>query len=857
MDLLNDLNESQRKAVEYIDGPSLVIAGAGSGKTRVLTYKIAYLLQQGVKPWSIMALTFTNKAAREMKERIGKLVGQELAQHLYMGTFHSIFSRILRAEAQHIGFTNNFTIYDESDSRSLIKTIVKEMGLDEKVYKPASVHSRISMAKNNLMSAENYARDKESYQADQRAKMPRLGEIFITYVQRCQQANAMDFDDLLTLTFKLFQEHEDIRKKYADRFDFLLVDEYQDTNHAQMRIVMQLCKEKERVCAVGDDSQSIYSFRGANIDNILSFQSRFKEAKLFKLEQNYRSTQSIVEAANSLIKHNSNQIPKNVYSKNDKGERLIYKPAYSDKEEALIVCREIKRIKRQDDCQYSDFAILYRTNAQSRSFEEEFRKQGIPYRIYGGLSFFQRKEIKDVIAYFRLVANPDDEEAFKRIINYPARGIGNTTVAKIATCALDNHVSFWQVISSPEHYGLGVNKGTLAKLESFRLMISGFVEKSASMNAFDLGDTIVKESGISADIYKSGSRDPEDLARQENLEELLGGMQSFVEECREEGREQEAYLTDYLQGVALLTDLDSKGDDDEPRVSLMTVHASKGLEFPTVFVVGLEENIFPSAIVSTLRELEEERRLLYVAITRAEKHCVLTSAKNRFRYGKMEFGNPSRFIKEIDSAFIQEDSEMPHDDNGFGSSGYGRGGYGNGGYGGRMPWDNHSISSQFKPDRKDYSDGEDDFRTNGRGGYRTSGRDDFRSSSRDDFRNSSRDDFRSSGRDDFRTSGRSGSSLDSRFKSVRGLEAARRIMDSSSSSLGSSSSSSGSAFGSSTSSAGSGRLVEGAKIEHQRFGVGTVLKLEGSGENAKATVQFVNSGTKQLLLKFAKFTIIG
>ena len=854
MDLLNDLNESQRKAVEYIDGPSLVIAGAGSGKTRVLTYKIAYLLQQGVKPWSIMALTFTNKAAREMKERIGKLVGQELAQHLYMGTFHSIFSRILRAEAQHIGFTNNFTIYDESDSRSLIKTIVKEMGLDEKVYKPASVHSRISMAKNNLMSAENYARDKESYQADQRAKMPRLGEIFITYVQRCQQANAMDFDDLLTLTFKLFQEHEDIRKKYADRFDFLLVDEYQDTNHAQMRIVMQLCKEKERVCAVGDDSQSIYSFRGANIDNILSFQSRFKEARLFKLEQNYRSTQSIVEAANSLIKHNSNQIPKNVYSKNDKGERLIYKPAYSDKEEALIVCREIKRIKRQDDCQYSDFAILYRTNAQSRSFEEEFRKQGIPYRIYGGLSFFQRKEIKDVIAYFRLVANPDDEEAFKRIINYPARGIGNTTLAKIATCALDNHVSFWQVISSPEHYGLGVNKGTLAKLESFRLMISGFVEKSASMNAFDLGDTIVKESGISADIYKSGSRDPEDLARQENLEELLGGMQSFVEECREEGREQEAYLTDYLQGVALLTDLDSKGDDDEPRVSLMTVHASKGLEFPTVFVVGLEENIFPSAIVSTLRELEEERRLLYVAITRAEKHCILTSAKNRFRYGKMEFGNPSRFIKEIDSAFIQEDSEMPHDDNGFGSSGYGRGGYGNGGYGGRMPWDNHSISSQFKPDKKDYSDGEDDFRSSGR----------------DDYRGSGRDGFRSSGRDDFRSSGRGSSGLDGRFKSVRGLEAARRIMGSSSSSSGSAfggtsssagSSSHSSGFSShstgSSSSAGSGRLVEGTKIEHQRFGVGTVLKLEGSGENAKATVQFVNSGTKQLLLKFAKFTIIG
>lgn len=870
MDLLNDLNESQRKAVEYIDGPSLVIAGAGSGKTRVLTYKIAYLLQQGVKPWSIMALTFTNKAAREMKERIGKLVGQGLAQHLYMGTFHSIFSRILRAEAQHVGFTNNFTIYDESDSRSLLKAIIKEMGLDEKTYKPASVHSRISMAKNNLVSAENYAGDQDFYQADQRAKMPYIGKIFITYVQRCRQANAMDFDDLLTLTFKLFQEHEDIRKKYAERFDFLLVDEYQDTNHAQMRIVMQLCKEKERVCAVGDDSQSIYSFRGANIDNILGFQRNFKGAKLFKLERNYRSTQNIVEAANSLIKHNSNQIPKDVYSKNAKGERLLYKPAYSDKEEALIVCREIKRIKRQDDCLYSDFAILYRTNAQSRSFEEEFRKQGIPYRIYGGLSFFQRKEIKDVIAYFRLVANPDDEEAFKRIINYPARGIGNTTVAKIAGCALDNHVSFWQVISSPGLYGLSVNKGTLAKLESFRLMISGFVEKAASMDAFDLGDVIVRESGISADIYKPGSHDPEDLARQENLEELLGGMQSFVEECREEGREQEAYLADYLQGVALLTDLDSKGDDDEPRVSLMTVHASKGLEFPTVFVVGLEENIFPSPIASTLRELEEERRLLYVAITRAEKHCILTSAKNRFRYGRVEFGNPSRFIKEIDPKFIEEDSEMPRDDV------FGRGSYG--GYGGRMPWDSQSVSSQFKPDRKNVYPGsgdEDDFRTSGGSDSRASGRDDFRASGRDDFRASGRDDYRTVGRDDYRSSDRVEAGLESRFKSVRGLEAARRAKGASarfggaahfgasghggasSASSSSALSSASSSSSSSSTSTSSGTLTEGAKIEHQRFGIGTVLKLEGTGENAKATVKFVNSGTKQLLLKFAKFTVVG
>lgn len=853
-ELNNDLNESQRKAVEYIDGPSLVIAGAGSGKTRVLTYKIAYLKKQGKNLKSLLVLTFTNKAAREMVDRISKMFGEIFTQRQeYMGTFHSVFARILHKEAIFLGFSSDFSIYDESDSCSLIKMIVKEMGLDERTYKPRAIHAVISNAKNNLIGPSEYMAehidDKTQTGYHSGILLKNVAKIYKTYSERCLKANAMDFDDLLYYTYKLFK-NEQICQKYANTFKYILVDEYQDTNKVQQSILSLLLDKmaEKNICAVGDDSQSIYSFRGANIDNILNFQKHFKGAKLFKLEQNYRSTQSIVEAANSLIKHNSNQIPKNVYSKNDKGESLIYKPAYSDKEEALIVCREIKSIKRQDDCQYSDFAILYRTNAQSRSFEEEFRKQGIPYRIYGGLSFFQRKEIKDVIAYFRLVANPDDEEAFKRIINYPARGIGNTTLAKIATCALDNHVSFWQVISSPEHYGLGVNKGTLAKLESFRLMISGFVEKSASMNAFDLGDTIVKESGISADIYKSGSRDPEDLARLENLEELLGGMQSFVEECREEGREQEAYLTDYLQGVALLTDLDSKGDDDEPRVSLMTVHASKGLEFPTVFVVGLEENVFPSAIVSTLRELEEERRLLYVAITRAEKHCVLTSAKNRFRYGKMEFGNPSRFIKEIDSAFIQEDSEMPHDDNGFGSSGYGRGGYGNGGYGGRMPWDNHSISSQFKPDRKDYSDGEDDFRTNGRGGYRTSGR----------------DDFRSSGRDDFRTSGRSGSGLDSRFKSVRGLEAARRIMGSStsslgssSSSLGSSSSSSGSAFGSSTSSAGSGRLVEGTKIEHQRFGVGTVLKLEGSGENAKATVQFGNSGTKQLLLKFAKFTIIG
>ena len=802
MDLLNDLNDAQRAAVEYIDGPSLVIAGAGSGKTRVLTYKIAYLLSQGMKPWSIMALTFTNKAAREMKERIGKLVGDDLAQHLYMGTFHSIFSRILRAEAEHIGFNNNFTIYDESDSRSLLKAIIKEMGLDDKAYKPAAVHARISMAKNNLVTAEAYDSDPAILEQNKRAKMPAIGKIYVAYVQRCRQANAMDFDDLLMLTFQLFRDHEEIRQKYAGRFDYILVDEYQDTNHVQMSIVMQLCKEKLRVCAVGDDSQSIYSFRGANIDNILNYQKQLPGTQLFKLEQNYRSTQTIVEAANSLIHHNRNQIQKEVFSKNDKGEKILYKPAYSDKEEALIVAKNIQRIKRQDDCGYDQFAILYRTNAQSRSFEEEFRKQGIPYRIYGGLSFYQRKEIKDIIAYFRLVANPDDEEAFKRIINYPARGIGAATVMKIADCAHQNRVSFWEVIGNVEHYGLNVNKGTQTKLENFRLLISSFIDRSHTLDVYELGDAIIRESRISEDIMSGKNAD--DLARQENLEEFLSGMQTFVAGRQEEGRMDEAYLTDYLQDVALLTDADSEGEKDEPRVSLMTVHAAKGLEFATVFVVGLEENIFPSPLAAiSVRELEEERRLLYVAITRAEKHCILTNAKNRFRYGKMEFDNPSRFIDEIDASLIEGGEETPESSFGGGRSSYG--GYGSeSGYGGRMPWDRD------------------------RSGYRR------------DYQNSK------PVASQFMADPKPG------FKSVRAVNAVHRIMGDTASS--SSVASAGSSASKASSAAGS--LSEGCRIEHQRFGIGTVLKIEGTGENTKATVEFQNAGTKQLLLKFAKFTIL-
>lgn len=802
MDLLNDLNDAQRAAVEYIDGPSLVIAGAGSGKTRVLTYKIAYLLSQGMKPWSIMALTFTNKAAREMKERIGKLVGDDLAQHLYMGTFHSIFSRILRAEAEHIGFNNNFTIYDESDSRSLLKAIIKEMGLDDKAYKPAAVHARISMAKNNLVTAEAYDSDPAILEQNKRARMPAIGKIYVAYVQRCRQANAMDFDDLLMLTFQLFRDHEEIRQKYAGRFDYILVDEYQDTNHVQMSIVMQLCKEKLRVCAVGDDSQSIYSFRGANIDNILNYHKQLPGTQLFKLEQNYRSTQTIVEAANSLIHHNRNQIQKEVFSKNDKGEKILYKPAYSDKEEALIVAKNIQRIKRQDDCGYDQFAILYRTNAQSRSFEEEFRKQGIPYRIYGGLSFYQRKEIKDIIAYFRLVANPDDEEAFKRIINYPARGIGATTVMKIGDCAHQNQVSFWEVIGNIEHYGLNVNKGTQTKLENFRLLISSFIDRSHTLDVYELGDAIIRESRISEDIMSGKNAD--DLARQENLEEFLSGMQTFVAGRQEEGRMDEAYLTDYLQDVALLTDADSEGEKDEPRVSLMTIHAAKGLEFATVFVVGLEENIFPSPLAAvSVRELEEERRLLYVAITRAEKHCILTNAKNRFRYGKMEFDNPSRFIDEIDASLIEGGEEAPESSFGGGRSSYG--GYGSeSGYGGRMPWDRD------------------------RSGYRR------------DYQNSK------PVASQFMADPKPG------FKSVRAVNAVHRIMGDTASS--SSVASAGSSASKASSAAGS--LSEGCRIEHQRFGIGTVLKIEGTGENTKATVEFQNAGTKQLLLKFAKFTIL-
>ena len=758
--LLEQLNDGQREAVVYCDGPQLVIAGAGSGKTRVLTYKIAYLLQQGINPWNILALTFTNKAAREMKERIGRLVGEERARYLQMGTFHSVFARILRAEAQVLGFQSNFTIYDQSDSRSLVKSIIKEMQLDDKTYKPASVADRISMAKNHLLLPQVYAQSAWARDDAQR-KCPSVKDIYIRYSERCRQANAMDFDDLLVYTYMLLKNNEAVRQKYIDRFQYVLVDEYQDTNYAQQEIVVLLTKEHGRVCVVGDDAQSIYSFRGANIDNILNFQKEYDGARLFKLEQNYRSTQLIVQAANSLIRHNERQIPKDVFSENEHGEKLALKPAYSDKEEAIIVCNDIRRIKRKDNCRYSDFAILYRTNSQSRSFEEQMRKDGIPYRIYGGLSFYQRKEIKDVIAYYRVVSNPNDEEALRRIINYPTRGIGDTTVAKIVDVANTHGVGLWTVISQPVLFHLDISKGTATKLETFRQLIEGWIGRLDKEDAYELGHVIIMESGISRDIYSSNN--PEDLSRQENLEEFLSGMQDFVESRKEEDMGDQIALGDFLQEVSLLTDLDSDNGEEDDKVTLMTIHSAKGLEFPTVFVVGLEENIFPSPMcTNSMRELEEERRLLYVAITRAEKHCILTCAQNRWRYGKMEYDTPSRFIKDIDPSLLHVESER------------------GGGFAvsqmisrpvSRMQ-NPRPVATQFMADPKPR------------------------------------------------------------------LIPLRRESPMPQSAIGN--------IG----------LKEGHVIEHQRFGIGTVIKVEGIGENQKATVEFKNAGTKQLLLKFAKYTIV-
>lgn len=784
---IEELNEGQRAAVLYNEGPSLVIAGAGSGKTRVLTYKIAYLLENGYQPWNILALTFTNKAAREMKERIARQVGDQRARHLWMGTFHSIFLRILHAEASHLGFTSHFTIYDTADSKSLIRSIIKEMGLDEKVYKPGSVQARISNAKNHLVSPAGYASNKEAYESDCAAKMPAVRDIYRRYWERCRQADAMDFDDLLFYTFILFRDHEEVLARYQEQFRYILVDEYQDTNYAQHSIVLQLAKRHQHVCVVGDDAQSIYSFRGADIDNILYFTKVYPNTKVFKLEQNYRSTQTIVCAANSLIKKNERQIPKEVFSEKEKGEAIGVFQAYSDVEEGDIVVNKIAELRRTEHCAYSDFAILYRTNAQSRVFEEALRKKGMPYRIYGGLSFYQRKEIKDVIAYFRLVVNPNDEEAFKRIINYPARGIGDTTVGKIITAATENNVSLWTVLSEPLTYGLSLNKGTHAKLQAFRGLISGFMEGVAEKNAYEIGTEIIRESGIINDVCQDNS--PENLSRKENIEEMVNGMNDFCAMRQEEGNPNIS-LGDFLSEVSLLTDQDSDKDGDDEKITLMTVHSAKGLEFKNVFVVGMEENLFPSGMVGdSPRALEEERRLFYVAITRAEEHCFLSYARTRFRYGKMEFGNPSRFLKDIDIRFLRLPQEA-------------------------------GISSRVDEEA---------------GAFRRETGNSYSRSPHTSDALYNRNEAPRRPRQEIVT------------PSVpRNL---KRVTPSSSSSAGASKSS--------PLSASALAVQPGQLIEHERFGLGEVMKVEGDGDNAKATIHFKNAGDKQLLLRFARFKIIG
>ena len=783
---IKELNESQCAAVTYNDGPSLVIAGAGSGKTRVLTYKIAYLLENGYNPWNILALTFTNKAAREMKERIARQVGAERARYLWMGTFHSIFSRILRAEAQYIGFTSQFTIYDTADSKSLLRSIIKEMGLDEKTYKPGTVQARISNAKNHLVTPTGYAANKEAYEGDMAVKMPAIRDIYTRYWERCRQAGAMDFDDLLVYTYILFRDYPEVLARYQDQFRYILVDEYQDTNYAQHSIVLQLTKENQHVCVVGDDAQSIYSFRGADIDNILYFTKTYPNTKVFKLEQNYRSTQTIVCAANSLIEKNERQIRKAVFSEKEKGEAIGVFQAYSDVEEGDIVANKVAELRREYHYGYADFAILYRTNAQSRIFEEALRKRSMPYKIYGGLSFYQRKEIKDVIAYFRLVVNPNDEEAFKRIINYPARGIGDTTVGKIISAATDHGVSLWSTLCEPLTYGLNINKGTHTKLQGFRALIEGFITDQADKNAYEIGVDIIRQSGIMNDVCQDTS--PENLSRKENIEELVNGMNDFCALRQEEGNPNIS-LTDFLSEIALLTDQDSDKADDGEKITLMTVHSAKGLEFKNVFVVGLEENLFPSGMVGdSPRALEEERRLFYVAITRAEEHCYLSFAKTRFRYGKMEFGSPSRFLRDIDIHYLK----MPHE---------------------------AGIS-------RSVDEGAGRFRREIEGGFTHSA-----SPSRTTPFGSA-----SSERKERPKAQIIAPSVPRNLKKVSTVSSGSQAMSSGPVSV-----------------AG---LQAGQRIEHERFGLGEVMKVEGTGDNAKATIHFKNAGEKQLLLRFARFKVI-
>lgn len=807
----DELNGAQLDAVRYLDGPSLVIAGAGSGKTRVLTYKIAYLLENGYDPWSILALTFTNKAANEMKERIAARVGSRAASMLWMGTFHSVFSKILRREAHHIGYDPQFTIYDQSDSRSLVKSIIKDMQLDDKVYKPNAIAERISSAKSSLISPSDYENDQGLRGDDKRARIPAVYDIYKRYAERCRLANAMDFDDLLVNTYRLFKDFPDVRRQYVERFRYVLVDEFQDTNYVQACIVWQLTQERKAVCVVGDDAQSIYSFRGANIGNILGFTERYGGAEIFKLEQNYRSTRMIVNAANSLIARNSQQIKKNVYSERGEGTPLELYTAYSDLEEVEIVANKIAELRRRQGLGFSDFAILYRTNAQSRVFEEAFRRRGFPYRIFGGLSFYQRKEVKDVIAYFRLICNRNDEEAFKRIINYPARGIGDKTIQKVKDAAVERGLSLWQVLSDPVVYGADLNKGALAKLTAFADMITGFSLLAAEKSAIEVARVVVKESGIREELYRDMS--VEGKSRQENLEALMAAVEDFVDMHLEEGNANTG-LSDFLSEVSLMSDLENEDTGDGERITLMTVHSAKGLEFPAVFIVGLEEELFPNASArESLREMEEERRLLYVAITRAKDHCILSYAKSRYKYGQFGFCEPSCFIKEIDPAFMV----MPN----------------GGGVQQRQQQQSFRSGGMFG--------GTNNFGRRSAYGYgqEESGRPQFGRTAAGTSTYSRSAELQRGGGQVARPAG-----VPSQTTPTPRPANLYRVSDVQRYSQGS---------------AGSAQpgIRPGAIVQHDRFGVGEVQSAEGVGENAKATIKFQNAGVKTLLLKFAKLKIIG
>lgn len=781
-DFIQQLNTAQREAVLYTDGPQLVIAGAGSGKTRVLTYKIAHLLSLGYEPWRILALTFTIKAANEMKERIAGLVGRATASRLWMGTFHSIFSRILHANAEVLGFRKDFTIYDTADSRSLLKTIIKEMQLDDKIYKPAAVQSVISNAKNALITPSAYAANAELRDMDSKQKRPMMHNIYRVYWERCFRAGAMDFDDLLLYTNILFRDHPDVAQRYRDFFRYVLVDEYQDTNFSQHLIVNQLCRDHRRLCVVGDDAQSIYSFRGANIGNILNLRNEYPDLRIDKLEQNYRSTQNIVDAANAVISKNKQQIPKRVFSEKERGSKVQLLSAYSDYEEAFLVANRIKEMRLLNAQPYNDFAILYRTNAQSRVLEDALRKRNMPYRIYGGLSFYQRKEIKDAVAYFRLTINPNDEEAFKRVINYPARGIGDTTVAKVLACAQTHNVGVWSVITQPSEYNLPVNAGARNKLSAFCDLIDSFRSLVIEKPLADTVEQILRRSGIINDIYATDT--PENISRQENIQELINGVQEFVTQREEEGSDATT-LADFLAEISLITDQDNGDESDNDKVTLMTIHSAKGLEFRNVIITGLEEDLFPSILsIDNPQQIEEERRLLYVAITRAQQNCILTYAKSRFRNGKTATCRPSRFIKDLDSRYV----DMPDNiDSPFASASQQT-----------MSWNTTFVSrksaTEFRSEKHSYTVFKDPAET-------------------------------------------------PHLKPVAG---SKRLLNSDDTTAQQRDSIVSQA----------GTLRPNMRIRHDRFGLGTVESIEGSGDNCKISVLFDNVGRKQLLLKFAKFTIL-